>query len=128
MAVGARAYASFRAARSGSTRPRTGARSRRAAPTFAVLGCGVDVVYPDRHAALFDEIAVAGGLLSEYRAGHAAAGEAVSRAQPIVAALAEAVVVVEAQPGVRRADHRAAGDAAWARRCSRFRAAPAPTS
>src|SRR5579863_4160078 len=37
--------------------------------TFAVLGCGVDVVYPDRHAPLFAEIGAAGGLLSEYAPG-----------------------------------------------------------
>ena len=30
------------------------------AETYAVLGCGVDVVYPDRHAALFARIAGAG--------------------------------------------------------------------
>src|SRR4051812_23643543 len=41
-------------------------------PTFAVLGCGVDVVYPDRHGALFAEMAsdaAGGGLLSEYAPG-----------------------------------------------------------
>src|SRR5882724_2922897 len=37
--------------------------------TYAVLGCGVDVVYPEGHGKLFDQIAVAGGLLSEYPAG-----------------------------------------------------------
>ena len=27
------------------------------APTFAVLGCGIDIVYPERHVGLFEEIA-----------------------------------------------------------------------
>src|SRR5262245_55701982 len=39
------------------------------ASTYAVLGCGVDVVYPDRHGPLFRRIAAAGGLLSEYEPG-----------------------------------------------------------
>src|SRR5450432_2160074 len=37
--------------------------------TFAVLGCGVDVVYPDRHGPLFGEVERSGGLLSEYAPG-----------------------------------------------------------
>ena len=37
--------------------------------TFAVLGCGIDVVYPDRHATLFREIKERGGLMSEYGPG-----------------------------------------------------------
>ena len=39
------------------------------ASTFAVLGCGVDVVYPDRHTGLFAEIVCSGGLLSEFPPG-----------------------------------------------------------
>src|SRR4029077_11035711 len=35
--------------------------------TFAVFGCGIDVVYPDRHGALFAAIVQGdGGLLTEY--------------------------------------------------------------
>jgi hypothetical protein len=34
-----------------------------------VLGCGTDVVYPDRHQDLFRRIAATGGLLSEYPPG-----------------------------------------------------------
>ena len=68
-------------------------------PTFAVLGCGVDVVYPDRHGPLFDEIAgsPAGGLLSEFPPGTPPRGNQFPSRNRIVAALAEAVVVVEAQ-------------------------------
>jgi DNA processing protein len=32
--------------------------------TFAVFGCGVDVVYPDRHERLYDEIRRTGGIIS----------------------------------------------------------------
>jgi DNA processing protein len=67
------------------------------APTFAVLGCGVDVVYPDRHAALFAQIAAAGGLLSEFPLGTPPRGRQFPSRNRIVAALAEAVLVVEAR-------------------------------
>ena len=67
------------------------------APTFAVLGCGVDVVYPDRHAALFAEIAATGGLLSEFPPGTPPRGRQFPSRNRIVAALAQAVLVVEAQ-------------------------------
>jgi DNA processing protein len=67
------------------------------APTFAVLGCGVDVVYPDRHAALFAQIAATGGLLSEFPLGTPPRGRQFPSRNRIVAALAEAVLVVEAR-------------------------------
>jgi DNA processing protein len=64
--------------------------------TFAVLGCGTDVVYPDRHADLFVRIAASGGLLSEYPPGtKPRAGQFPARNR-IIAGLAAAVVVVEA--------------------------------
>ena len=64
--------------------------------TFAVLGCGVDVVYPDRHAALFADVAAAGGLLSEYEPGTQPRHGQFPARNRIIAALAEAVLVVEA--------------------------------
>jgi DNA processing protein len=67
------------------------------APTVAVLGCGVDVVYPDRHAALFAEIVTTGGLLSEFPPGTPPRGKQFPSRNRIVAALARAVLVVEAQ-------------------------------
>ena len=65
-------------------------------PTFAVLGCGVDVIYPDRHAALFADVAVAGGLLSEYEPGTLPRHGQFPARNRIIAALAEAVLVVQA--------------------------------
>ena len=67
------------------------------APTFAVLGCGVDVVYPDRHEGLFAEIASSGGLLSEFPPGTPPRGKQFPARNRIVAALAQSVLVVEAQ-------------------------------
>ncbi len=66
--------------------------------TFAVLGCGVDVVYPERHAALFDRIvAGGGGLVSQFPPGtQPFRGHFPSRNR-IVAGLASAVLVVEAR-------------------------------
>ena len=64
--------------------------------TFAVLGCGVDVVYPDRHATLFAEVARAGGLLSEFEPGTPPRSKQFPSRNRIIAALSETVLVVEA--------------------------------
>jgi DNA processing protein len=64
--------------------------------TAAVLGCGVDVVYPDRHAALFAELAEKGGLLSELPPGTAPRPGQFPARNRIIAALSDAVLVVEA--------------------------------
>lgn len=65
--------------------------------TFAVLGCGIDIVYPDRHESLFDQIAETGGLFTEYRPGTEPRPGQFPARNRIVAALAEATVVVEAR-------------------------------
>jgi DNA processing protein len=65
--------------------------------TFAVLGCGVDIIYPDRHAALFAEIAATGGLISEYEPGTPPRGGHFPVRNRIVAGLTETVLVVEAK-------------------------------
>ncbi|HVR63017.1 MAG TPA: DNA-processing protein DprA [Polyangia bacterium] len=67
------------------------------APTFAVLGCGVDVVYPDRHAELFSQVARAGGLISEYPMGTPPRSGQFPLRNRLVAALAEAVIVIDAR-------------------------------
>lgn len=66
------------------------------APTFALLGCGTDVVYPDRHGQLFARIAGTGGLLSEYPPGTPPRRGQFPARNRLIAGLAEAVVVVEA--------------------------------
>ncbi len=65
--------------------------------TFAVLGCGVDVVYPDRHGALYADITRAGGLVSEYAPGTPPRPGQFPVRNRLVAALSEGVVVVEAK-------------------------------
>jgi DNA processing protein len=66
------------------------------AGTYAVLGCGVDVVYPDRHVALFERIAERGGLISQFAPGTAPRMSHFPQRNEIVAGLADAVIVVEA--------------------------------
>lgn len=79
--------------------------------TVAVLGTGVDVVYPARHRDLYDRIVASGGaLVSELRDGAGARREHFPRRNRIVSGLAEAVVVVQA--GERSG---ALITAAWAR-------------
>jgi len=64
--------------------------------TFAVLGCGVDVIYPDRHAALYADVSASGALISEYAPGTPPRAGQFPARNRIIAALAEAVLVVEA--------------------------------
>jgi DNA processing protein len=67
--------------------------------TFAVLGCGIDVVYPDRHADLFRQIALRGGLLSEYGPGISPRPGQFPARNRLVAALAGAVIIAESRAG-----------------------------
>jgi DNA processing protein len=64
--------------------------------TVAVLGCGADVVYPPEHATLATDVAVQGALVSEHPPGTPPHPGHFPRRNRIVAALAHAVVVVEA--------------------------------
>lgn len=64
--------------------------------TAAVLGCGVDVVYPRSHAGLFREIIDNGALLSEYPVGTPPEGFHFPARNRIISGLVKGVVVVEA--------------------------------
>jgi DNA processing protein len=64
--------------------------------TVAVLGCGIDRDYPAATAALAARIATAGAVVSEYPPGVPPAPFRFPERNRIVAALADAVVVVEA--------------------------------
>jgi DNA processing protein len=64
--------------------------------TIAVLGTGVDVVYPQANAALAAEIAERGLLVSEYALGTKALGHNFPRRNRLISGLAQGCLVVEA--------------------------------
>ena len=64
--------------------------------TVAVLGCGVDVVYPPENRRLLEQIVAKGCVLSEYPPGTPPAAGRFPARNRIVAGLGQAVLVVEA--------------------------------
>lgn len=64
--------------------------------TVAVMGCGMDTIYPARHQSLFHEIAQTGCLLSEYPLGTPVSKFTFPNRNRIVSGLAHGVLVVEA--------------------------------
>jgi DNA processing protein len=67
--------------------------------TVAVLGCGIDRIYPVGHARLSAEIAESGFVVSEYAPGVEPAPWRFPARNRIVAGLAAATIVVEAREG-----------------------------
>ena len=73
---------------------------------IGVVATGLDVVYPRRHAALFDRVRESGLLVSELGYGVQPRPGAFPVRNRIIAALADVVVVVEATLKRRRPHHR----------------------
>ena len=67
-----------------------------AGSTIAVLGTGIDLVYPQRNAALAGEIAERGLLVSEFPLGTPAASQNFPRRNRLISGLARGCLVIEA--------------------------------
>ena len=70
-----------------------------AGSTIAVLGTGIDVVYPQGNAGLFVEIGERGLLLSEYPVGTPSIGHNFPRRNRLISGLARGCLVIEAALG-----------------------------
>lgn len=67
-------------------------------PTFAVLGCGCDVIYPARNRSLYDRILRdGGGIISEFAPGTSPKKFCFPARNRIISALADVVLVMEAK-------------------------------
>lgn len=64
-------------------------------PTLAVLGCGIDIVYPQSNRQLYAEVEKYGMIISEYPPGTPPATWTFPRRNRIIAGLSKGVIIVE---------------------------------
>ena len=65
--------------------------------SYAVLGCGVDVIYPPENTELYQMLREKGGLISESRPGAEPRTALFPRRNRLISGLADAVLVIEAR-------------------------------
>ena len=66
------------------------------APTVAVLGTGIDVVYPTKHQKIYDSLLKHGTVISEYEPGMPGASYTFPKRNRIISGLSQVTFVVEA--------------------------------
>jgi DNA processing protein len=65
--------------------------------SFGVLGCSVDICYPEENRDVYDKICLEGGLISEYHPGTEPKANLFPMRNRIISALSDIVLVVEAR-------------------------------
>ena len=75
---------------------RAALRTKSGYPTVAVLGSGIDVVYPSANRRLYDEIAERGAVISENRLGASPTRESFPQRNRLISGLSKGVLVIEA--------------------------------
>ena len=65
--------------------------------TYAVLGCGVDIVYPQENGRLYEKLILKGGIISEYIPGTEPRASLFPPRNRIISGLSDTVIVVEAK-------------------------------
>ncbi|MBO4987856.1 MAG: DNA-processing protein DprA [Lachnospiraceae bacterium] len=65
--------------------------------TYAVLGCGVDICYPEEHIRLYEQIPQCGGIISEYFPGTQPEAGLFPLRNRIISALGDILLVMEAR-------------------------------
>lgn len=65
--------------------------------SFGILGCGVDICYPEENRDVYSKICLNGGLISEYHPGTEPRPNLFPMRNRIISALADIVLVVEAR-------------------------------
>lgn len=63
--------------------------------TVAVLGCGLDIAYPPEHGSLMEDIAVHGGIITEYPMGTSPSPHHFPARNRLIAGLAKGVLLIE---------------------------------
>ena len=65
--------------------------------SYAVVGCGVDICYPDENREIYEALSESGGIISEYPPGTMPKANFFPLRNRIISALSDIVVVVEAR-------------------------------
>ena len=65
--------------------------------SYAVVGCGADICYPDENREIYEELSLNGGIISEYAPGTMPKASFFPMRNRIISALSDIVVVVEAR-------------------------------